>query len=170
MIRRSGLERSAPGPRRSGSGIAIGPIAGGLLLAGFWWGSIFLVNVPIVIAAFAGAMLLVPESKNPAADRPDPGGAVLSVAGLGLLLWAIIEGPTKGWGSAAVIGVGVTSVVVLGAFVYWEARCGHPILNLGFLRDRRFSAAAAAQCLGEFGLMGTPFDATQNQQFDHAYS
>ncbi len=98
-----------------GLGIAVGPIAGGLLLAGFWWGSIFLVNVPIVIAAFAGAMLLVPESKNPAADRPDPVGAVLSIAGLGLLLWAIIEGPTKGWGSASVIGVGVTSIAVLGA-------------------------------------------------------
>ena len=66
-----------------GLGIAIGPIAGGLLLARFWWGSIFLVNVPIVIAAFVGAVLFVPSSKNPAADRPDPGGAVLSILGLG---------------------------------------------------------------------------------------
>ena len=57
-----------------GLGIAIGPIAGGLLLARFWWGSIFLVNVPIVSSAFAGALLLVPDSKNPAADRPIPPG------------------------------------------------------------------------------------------------
>ena len=57
-----------------GLGIAIGPIAGGLLLARFWWGSVFLVNVPILIAAFAGALVLVPDSKNPAADRPDPWG------------------------------------------------------------------------------------------------
>ena len=55
-----------------GLGIAIGPIAGGLLLARFWWGSIFLVNIPIVAAAFAGALLLVPDSKNPAAEPPDP--------------------------------------------------------------------------------------------------
>ena len=68
-----------------GLGIAIGPIAGGLLLARFWWGSIFLVNVPIVAAAFAGALLLVRDSKDPAAGRPDPWGAVLSIAGLGLL-------------------------------------------------------------------------------------
>ena len=89
-----------------GLGIAIGPIAGGLLLARFWWGSIFLVNVPIVIAAFAGAMVVLPDSKNPAADRPDPVGAALSIAGLGLLLWAIIEGPTEGWSSMSVVGVG----------------------------------------------------------------
>ena len=77
-----------------GLGIAIGPIAGGLLLARFWWGSIFLVNVPIVVAGLVGAIALVPDSKNPAADEPDPGGALLSIAGLGLLLWAIIEGPS----------------------------------------------------------------------------
>ena len=68
-----------------GLGIAIGPIAGGLLLAKFWWGSVFLVNVPIAIAAFVGATVLVPDSKNPAADRPDPVGAALSIAGLGLV-------------------------------------------------------------------------------------
>ncbi|MGO9788326.1 MAG: MFS transporter, partial [Solirubrobacteraceae bacterium] len=153
-----------------GLGIAIGPIAGGLLLAGFWWGSIFLVNVPIVIAAFAGAMLLVPDSKNPAADQPDPVGAVLSIAGLGLLLWAIIEGPTRGWGSASVIVVGATSVAVLGAFVVWEGSCGHPMLKLAFFRDRRFSVAAAAECLGVFGLLGTLFVETQFLQFDLGYS
>lgn len=86
-----------------GLGIAIGPVAGGLLLARFWWGSVFLVNVPIAVAALAGAAVLVPASKNPTADRPDPVGAALSISGLALLLWAIIEGPTAGWGSASVI-------------------------------------------------------------------
>ena len=81
-----------------GLGIAIGPIAGGVLLAGFSWGSIFLVNVPIVIAAFAGAVLLVPDSKNPAADRPDPGGAVLSIARLGLAAVGNHRGPDRGLG------------------------------------------------------------------------
>ena len=104
-----------------GLGIAIGPIAGGLLLARFWWGSIFLVNVPIVVAGIVGAMVLVPDSKNPTAARPDPVGAVLSIAGLGMLLWAIIEAPTRGWASASVVGVGVAGIAVLGAFVAWEA-------------------------------------------------
>ena len=100
-----------------GLGIAIGPIAGGLLLARFWWGSVFLVNVPIVVAAFAAALVLVPDSKNPAAERPDPWGAVLSITGLGLLLWAIIEAPARGWASAEVIGAGLASLVVLGTLL-----------------------------------------------------
>ena len=149
-----------------GLGIAIGPIAGGLLLARFWWGSIFLVNVPIVIAAFVGAVLFVPDSKNPAADRPDPGGAILSILGLGLLLWSIIEGPTQGWTSPRVLVVGSASFIVLGSFVAWEARCTHPMLKLAFFRDRRFSIAAAAECLGVFGLLGALFLQTQFLQFD----
>src|SRR5450755_274381 len=148
-----------------GLGIAIGPIAGGLLLASFWWGSIFLLNVPIAIAAFAGAVLLVPDSKNPAVDRPDPGGAVLSIAGLGLLLWAIIEGPTEGWTSASVVGVAVAGVAVLGAFITWEAHSRHPMLSLGFFRNRSFSVAAASESLGIFGLLGALFLQTQFLQF-----
>ena len=149
-----------------GLGIAIGPIAGGLLLARFWWGSIFLVNVPIVIAAFVGAVLFVPNSKNPATDRPDPGGAILSILGLGLLLWSIIEGPTQGWTSPRVILSGSASLVVLSSFVAWEARSSHPMLKLAFFRERRFSIAAAAECLGVFGLLGALFLQTQFLQFD----
>ncbi len=134
-----------------GLGIAIGPIAGGLLLARFWWGSVFLVNVPIVAAGFAGALLLVPDSKNPAADPPDPWGAVLSIAGLGLLLWAIIEAPARGWGSAEVVGAGLASLAVLGTFVAWEARSRHPMLKLGFFSDRRFSVLQRLKSSGSSG-------------------
>ena len=154
----------------SGLGIAIGPIAGGLLLTRFWWGSVFLVNVPIVIAGFVGALVLVPDSKNPTADRPDPGGAVLSIVGLGLLLWAIIEAPTQGWTSGVAVGVGLASLVVLGAFVAWEAHSRHPMLKLEFFSDRCFSVAAAGECLGVFGLMGALFLQTQFLQFDLGYS
>src|SRR5271157_228984 len=110
----------------AGLGIAIGPIAGGLLLSRFWWGSIFFVNVPIVCLGLAGAASLVPDSKNPNVQRPDPVGALLSIAGLGLLLWAIIEGPTQGWSSGIVAGVGSASLVTLGGFVAWESRSTHP--------------------------------------------
>src|SRR5208282_5787807 len=103
-----------------GLGIAIGPIAGGLLLSRFWWGSIFLVNVPIVLIGLVGAAFLVPDSKNPNVQRPDPVGAMLSIAGLGLLLWAIIEGPAQGWTSGIVVGAGAASLVALGGFVAWE--------------------------------------------------
>jgi EmrB/QacA subfamily drug resistance transporter len=154
----------------SGLGIAIGPIAGGLLLTRFWWGSVFLVNVPIVIAGLIGAILLVPDSKNPAVARPDPVGAVLSIAGFGLLLWAIIEAPSAGWTSARVLVVGVMSLAVLGSFVVWELRSQHPMLNLSFFRDRRFSVAAAAESFGLFGLLGALFVQTQFLQFELGYS
>ncbi len=153
-----------------GLGIAIGPIAGGLLLARFWWGSIFMVNVPIVVAAFAGALALMPDSKNLVSDLPDPVGALLSIAGLGLLLWAIIEAPAEGWTSASVIAAGAGSLAVLGTFVAWEAHSSHPMLKLSFFADRRFSAAVAGESCGLFGLMGALFLQTQWLQFDLGYS
>ena len=153
-----------------GRGSAIGPIAGGLLLSRFWWGSIFLVNVPIVVVGLVGALAFVPDSKNPEATRPDPVGALLSIAGLGLLLWAIVEGPDQGWTSSAVVAVGLASFLVLGCFLALEAHTDHPMLKLAFFRDRRFSVALAAECLGVFGLMGALFIQTQFLQFDLGYS
>jgi EmrB/QacA subfamily drug resistance transporter len=154
----------------SGLGIAIGPIAGGLLLARFWWGSIFLVNIPFIVLGVIGAVLFVPDSRNPVIGRPDPGGAALSILGFGMLLWAIIEAPSKGWTSASVVVVGTTSVVVLGGFVFWEFRSRHPMLKPGFFRERRFSAAAAGQLFVMFALLGALFVQTQFLQFYLGYS
>ncbi len=154
----------------SGLGIAIGPIAGGLLLANFWWGSVFLVNLPIVVAGMVAGLLLVPDSKNPAAARPDPAGALLSILGLGLVLWAIIEAPNRGWTSASIIGIGVAGVATVAAFVAWETHSDHPMLNLGFFRAPRFSAASSSLALGVFGLFGALFVQTQFLQFDLGFS
>jgi EmrB/QacA subfamily drug resistance transporter len=153
-----------------GLGIALGPIAGGLLLSRFWWGSIFLVNVPIAVAAMAGALLIVPDSKNTASGRPDPAGAALSVVGLGLLLWAIIQAPVDGWTSGVVAITGLGSLTVLAVFAAWEARSRHPMLNPGFFAQRRFSVAAAAEALATFGLLGSLFLQTQFLQTDLGYS
>jgi len=79
----------------TGIGVALGPILGGFLLAHFWWGSVFLVNVPIAALGIIGAIWLVPNSKNPLSSRPDAIGAFLSMLGLGLLLWGIIEAPWR---------------------------------------------------------------------------
>jgi EmrB/QacA subfamily drug resistance transporter len=153
-----------------GLGIAIGPIAGGLLLARFWWGAIFLVNVPIAVAGFVGGLAVVPDSRKFAADSPDPGGALWSIAGLGLLLWAIIEAPVEGWTAPVVVLSGIGGLVVLGVFVAWEAHSLHPMLNLKLFSNRRFSIAAAGETLGAFGLLGGLFLLTQVLQFDLAYS
>ncbi|MDN3027936.1 MFS transporter [Streptomyces sp. S.PB5] len=154
----------------SGLGIAIGPVAGGLLLEHFWWGSVFWVNIPVALAGLVGVLLLVPESRNPAALRPDPVGSVLSVAALGLLLWAIIEAPVRGWTSGLVLGAGGVGLAVLVCFVFWERTSTHPMLNLGFFRERRFSVATASVSLAMFGLFGALFVLTQYLQFGLGYT
>ena len=154
----------------SGVGIALGPIVGGLLLAHFWWGSVFLINVPIAVLGAACALWLIPDSKNPAALAPDLAGALLSIAGLGLLLWSLIEAPVRGWSSPLVIGAGVGALVVLAAFYAWERKSSHPMLNVEFFRRRRFSAAVSSVGLATFGLFGALFVLTQYLQFSLGYS
>ncbi len=154
----------------SGVGFALGPIIGGLLLAHFWWGSVFLINVPIAAVGIACAIPLVPDSKDPAALRPDLTGALLSIAGLGLVLWAIIEAPAYGWSSARVIGVGAAGLAVLACFAAWERATSHPMLNLRFFREPSFSAPIASVSLTMFGLIGSLFLLTQFLQFVLGYS
>src|SRR5574341_1448928 len=154
----------------SGLGIAVGPIAAGVLLAHFWWGSVFLINLPVAALGFALALPLVPDSKNPARPATDPVGAGLSIAGLGLLLWAIIEAPTKGWTSTTVLGAGLGGLAVLGVFIGWEHASTHPMLNLNFFRSRRFSAATSTAGLNMFALFGAMFVLTQFLQFELGFT
>ena len=154
----------------TGVGIALGPIVGGLLLTHFWWGSVFLINVPIAAAGLACAVPLVPDSKNPAALKPDLAGSLLSIAGLGLLLWSIIEAPVRGWSSGLVIGAGLAGLAVLAVFAAWERISTHPMLNLQFFRERGFSAAVSSVGLVTFGLFGALFVLTQYLQFNLGFS
>ena len=153
-----------------GAGGALGPIVGGLLLAHFWWGSVFLVNVPIAVIAFVCAVWLVPDSKNPDAPRPDILGSVLSIAGLGLLLWAIIDAPVEGWSSGLVLSAGVGGLVVLACFVLWEAISPTPMMRVSFFRNRSFSAAILSVSLVMFSLFGAIFELTQWLQFDLGFT
>ncbi len=153
-----------------GIGIAIGPVAGGLLLAHFWWGSVFLVNVPVVVAGLVGTLLLVPESRSDAPRPADPVGAVLSISGLGVILWGIIEGPTHGWSSPAVVGALAGGVALVLAFLTWERWVDHPMLPLRYFSSRRFSVAMLAVGLGVFALLGGLFILTQFLQFFLSYS
>jgi MFS family permease len=145
----------------SGVGFALGPIIGGVLLAHFWWGSVFLINVPIAATGVVCAIPLVPDSKNPAAQQPDVAGGLLSIASLGLVLWSIIEAPVRGWSSARVIGTGVAGLAVMAAFAAWERASSHPMLNLAYFRARSFSVAVASLGLAMFGLVGSLFLLTQ---------
>jgi EmrB/QacA subfamily drug resistance transporter len=154
----------------TGAGVALGPIIGGLLLAHFSWGSVFLINVPIGAVALALAFPFIPNSKNPKAGRPDLLGALLSISGLGLALWAIIDAPVHGWSSRTVIGAGIAGVAVLVCFAVWERFASQPMLRLSFFRNREFSVAVLSLSMVMFGLFGALFVLTQFLQFDLGYT
>jgi EmrB/QacA subfamily drug resistance transporter len=154
----------------SALGLGLGPVSGGFLLSHFWWGSVFLVNVPIVIAALIGGWLLVPDSRDPSAPKLDPVGAVLSIAGLGVLLWAVIEAPSQGWGSTSTLVGLVVGAAIIGAFLTWELRSSHPMLDIRFFENPRFTAASGAITLTFFTLFGSLFLMTQYLQSVLGYS
>ncbi|MFJ2912907.1 MFS transporter [Streptomyces sp. NPDC087228] len=141
-----------------GLAIAIGPITGGLLLEHFWWGSIFLVNVPVVIVALIAMVVLVPDSKDPKPGRTDPLGVLLSVVGLVLLVYGIIRGgQLADFTDPGVLAATVGGLVVLAGFVWYEKRSSHPALDISYFREPSFSAAVAAIALVFFALMGVTF-------------
>ncbi|CAL9305065.1 MFS transporter [Streptomyces sp. SudanB182_2057] len=150
-------------------GFAGGPLIGGFVLDHFWWGAIFLINLPVAALAVVAVVILVPESKNPRGDRPDLIGAVLSTIGMASLVYAIISGPGHGWTSARVLVTAVVAVLVLGAFAWWESRTEEPMLDIHFFRDRRFTGAVAGAVLIVFGMGGALFLLTQHLQFVLGY-
>jgi EmrB/QacA subfamily drug resistance transporter len=154
----------------SGVAIALGPVIGGFLLVHYWWGSIFLINVPVCIFALVVGRLIVPNSRDPEAQRLDPIGAGLSIIGLVSLVYGIIEAPTKGWSSGTIIGSLGLAAVVLTAFVLWELRSDHPMLNVQFFKNPRFTAANMSITLVFFALFGSIFFLTQYLQFVLGYS
>jgi EmrB/QacA subfamily drug resistance transporter len=154
----------------TGLGVAVGPVAGGWLLAHFWWGSVFLVNVPIALIGLFAAVWLVPNSKNSNTKRSDPIGAGLSIVGMGLLLWGIIEAPNRSWTSPLILGAIAAALAVLTLFIIWERHSSHPMLEVSFFKSRRFSAAVGAMGLVMFALMGGLFLLTQYLQFSLGYT
>lgn len=151
-------------------GFAGGPLIGGFVLDHFWWGAIFLINIPVAALGLVAVVVLVPESRNPRGDRPDPAGAVLSTIGMASLVSAIISGPGHGWTSARVLGTAAVAVLVLSAFAWWESPAGEPMLDLHFFRDPRFTGAVAGAVLIVFGMGGALFLLTQHLQLVLGYA
>ena len=154
----------------SGLGVAIGPSVGGLLLEHFAWGSVFLINLPIVAFALFAGHRLIPAS-HAAERRPlDPVGAGLSLVGLTTITYGLITAPEHGWTSvttAAILGGGLA---VMAAFAAWERRVAHPMVELALFRNLRFSAASGSVTIIFFSLFGSLFLLTQILQFVLGYS
>ncbi|TCR21955.1 MFS transporter [Streptomyces sp. BK205] len=154
-----------------GLAIAIGPITGGVLLDHFWWGSVFLINVPIVVLALVLMLWLVPDSRDPNPGRIDPVGVVLSVIGLVLLVYGIIKGgQLADFTDATVLATMGAGLAVLVAFVVFEKRSDHPSIDINYFKNKVFSAAIGAIGLVFFALMGVTFFSVFYTQSVRGYS
>ena len=154
----------------SGLGIALGPIAGGILMRSFSWSSVFWINVPLLAAALLGTLHLVPDSRNPEATKLDPVGALLSIGAIGSLVYAIITAPAHGWTSPSSF-VGFAAGVTIGSlFVAWELRRDEPMLDMRLFANRSFSASSVALAMLFFAMAGTVFLQAQYLQFILGYT
>jgi EmrB/QacA subfamily drug resistance transporter len=141
-----------------GVGVAVGPVLGGLLLAHLWWGSVFLINVPVTIIGALAVFAIVPESRNPQPGKIDYLGVLASIAGLILLVYGIVQGGDNGnWGSAGVLAPIFGGLAVLALFAWHESRTAFPALDVRLFRDRRLSASVGAIALLFFGMGGVFF-------------
>jgi EmrB/QacA subfamily drug resistance transporter len=154
----------------SGIGIAVGPMLGGWLLEHFSWGSVFLINVPVVLVALPAGYFLLPNSRADDGPRLDLLGAVLSIVGLVSLVWGIIEAPSKGWTDTMVLGAFGLGTIAMAVFVWWQTTTDHPMLDVRFFKNRRFTAANVAVTLTFFAMFGSMFVLTQYMQFVLGYS
>jgi MFS family permease len=146
-------------------GLVAGPVVSGLLLEHFWWGSVLLINLPLIPLIYLGTVFYVPDTRNEAAPRVDAVGAGLSFAALTLLLYAFIEVPARGWADGRVLAVGTASLLVFLAFFLWERRTPQPLLDLALFGDPRFSAASGSLALVFFAVAGMMFGLSQYLQF-----
>jgi EmrB/QacA subfamily drug resistance transporter len=154
----------------SGAGIAVGPIVGGALMRSFSWSSVFWINVPLLVAAFIGALHLIPDSRDPHATRLDPIGAALSIAAISSLVYAIIQAPERGWTStSSVVNFAIGAVIAV-VFVGWEMHRDDPMLDMSLFRNRSFSAGSIALALLFFAMAGTVFLQAQYLQFVLEYT
>ena len=154
----------------AGASGALGPVVGGLLLKWFSWHAVFFVNVPLIAILLLAGKMLLPKSRAEVAERLDPVGALLSMVGLVLVLWAVIESPTSGLTDPTVVTVFGIGAVVVAVFIVWELRIDHPMLDMHFFRNPRFTAANIAVTLVYFAMFGQMFVMNQYTQVVLGYS
>ncbi|MCM4079561.1 DHA2 family efflux MFS transporter permease subunit [Paractinoplanes hotanensis] len=144
----------------SALGIPLGPLLGGWLLDNFWWGSVFLINVPVVVAGVLALSLWLPESHG-ARSRLDLPGIVLSAAGLAGVTYGIIEAGERGWSDARSLITIAAGIALLAGFVLWQRRAAHPLVDLALFRNRAFTGGAVLATVASFAMLGLLFSLPQ---------
>ena len=138
-------------------GQPIGPLLGGWLLTSYWWGSVFLINVPVVVVALVAVALLVPESQSTERTRFDLIGIAASSAGLATLMYGVIEAGQNGWGSPGAVGAMLAGAAVLAGFALWERRVRDPLVDLRLFRSPGFTWGIVLATLVSFAMFGVLF-------------
>ena len=154
----------------TGAAGALGPVASGFLLGHFWFGSVFLVNVPIIVVALVAGRFLVPKSRDPEESQFDPVGAVLSTVGVVALVYGLIEAPDKGWTGSGTLASFAIALLVLALFVAWELHTPEPMLDMRYFRRPAFSAGTGGMILVFVAMYGVMFLITQYFQLVLGYS
>jgi MFS transporter, DHA2 family, multidrug resistance protein len=149
----------------AGIGAAAGPLLGGWLLQHFWWGSVFLINVPIAVLALIGGFWVVTESRAKVRPSLDPVGFILSSVGLTALTYGFIVSSTDGWGSVTVLGSLAFAIGLLSLFIVWDRRRSRPFLDLRLFANRTFSSALGAVTAVFFAMFGVSYLVSQYIQF-----
>ena len=150
--------------------VPLGLLVGGALPDNFWWGSVFLFSVPIIVVAVIVGVFLIPESRHEAPPRIDPIGAVLSISALSLLIYAFIDASSRGWLDPLIIGEFVAAIALGASFAVYELRSSHPMLDLRLFRNPRLASGAGAATLGSVAFIGFLFILTQYFQFVRDFS
>ncbi|HEX6681386.1 MAG TPA: MFS transporter [Candidatus Limnocylindrales bacterium] len=153
-----------------GLAVAIGPLLGGFLLETYWWGSVFLINVPIILIGLVAVAILVPESRDPSPGKVDIVGVVASIIGLATLTYGIVDGGEHGFGRPSVWAFILTGAVVIAFFLWWETRTSHPSLDVKLFKSPAFSASIASIALVFFAAMGSFFFVSFYLQLVRDYS
>jgi EmrB/QacA subfamily drug resistance transporter len=142
-------------------GYPLGPILGGWLLDNYWWGSVFLINVPIVVLALVAVTFWMPESRGTARFRIDGTGVVISSVGLVALTYGVIRAGQDGWSDAPALGAMVSGAIILAAFVLWERRIGRrsrqPLVDLSLFQSAGFTWGTVLATMISFALFGLTF-------------
>src|SRR6266542_4478158 len=149
--------------------LPVGPIVGGWLLTRYWWGWVFLINVPVVVLGIIALVVLLPESRNPQRPRLDPAGVLTSSAGLAVLTYGIIQAGQHGWGDAVALVAMIAGLLVLVAFGLWEHRLGRqpgsrPPVDMRLFASAGFTWGTVLAAVGMFSMVGVLFTAPQHFQ------
>ncbi len=138
-------------------GLPLGPLVAGWLLTHYDWGSIFLINGPVVLLALLGVWIFIPESRDPNAPRLDVVGAALVVAGVTSLVYGIIEQPALGWTDTPVLASLASGGILVAGFTIWELRARSPLVDLRLFLNPRFTWSVVVGMIMGFALLGVLF-------------